>query len=110
MVHATSAGVRTDGRRWLALGAIVAAGLDGIQRGLDPGEPLNRNPHEMDEAEREARGIRRYPSNLADAVTELEQDQVLLDALGSARAREFIAVRRAEWSDLGRAPVSRFLR
>jgi glutamine synthetase len=91
---------------YLALGAIVAAGLDGIQRRLDPGEPLTTNPHDMDEAEREARGIRRYPSNLADALSELEQDQVLLDALGSARAREFMAVRRAEWNDLGHAPVT----
>ena len=91
---------------YLALGAIVAAGLDGIQRRLDPGEPLTTNPHDMDEAEREARGIRRYPANLADALSELEQDQVLLDALGSARAREFIAVRRAEWNDLGHAPVT----
>jgi glutamine synthetase len=91
---------------YLALGAIVAAGLDGIQRRLDPGEPLTTNPHDMDEAEREARGIRRYPSNLAAALSELEQDQVLLDALGSARAREFIAVRRAEWNDLAHAPVT----
>jgi glutamine synthetase len=91
---------------YLALGAIVAAGLDGIRRGLDPGEPLSTNPHDMEASEREARGIRRYPSNLAEAVAELEQDEVLLDALGAARAREFIAVRRAEWDDLGRAPVS----
>ena len=93
-------------RAGTVVGAIVAAGLDGIQRGLDPGEPLTSNPHDMDEAEREARGIRRYPSNLADALSELEQDQVLLDALGSARAREFMAVRRAEWNDLGHAPVT----
>jgi glutamine synthetase len=91
---------------YLALGGIVAAGLDGIQRGLDPGEPLTSNPHDMDEAEREQRGIRRYPSNLGEALAELEQDQVLLDALGAERAHEFMAVRRAEWSDLGRAPIN----
>jgi glutamine synthetase len=91
---------------YLALGAIVAAGLDGIQRGLDPGEPLASNPHDMEEAEREARGIRRYPTSLADAVTELEQDELLLDALGRARAHEFMSVRRAEWADLGRASIA----
>jgi glutamine synthetase len=91
---------------YLALGAIVSAGLDGIQRRLDPGEPLTTNPNDLDEATRQERGIRRYPTNLGDAVSELEQDDVLLSALGAARAREFIAVRRAEWGDLGRVSVT----
>lgn len=92
---------------YLALGAIVAAGLDGMQRGLDPGEPVLTNPHDMDAAEREARGIRRFPTSLAEALAELEQDQVLLQALGAERAHEFIGVRRAEWEDLGRASIDR---
>jgi glutamine synthetase len=92
---------------YMALGALIAAGLDGIERGLDPGEPLTTNPHDMDEAEREARGIRRYPTTLGEALTELEQDDVLLEALGSARAHEFMAVRRAEWHDLESVSVER---
>ena len=91
---------------YLALGAIMAAGLDGIERNLDPGEPVTSNPHDLDDAEREARGIRRYPGSLIDAIGELEQDEVLIDALGAARAHEFIGVRRAEWADLGRASVT----
>jgi glutamine synthetase len=89
---------------YLALGAIVAAGLDGVAQGLDPGEPVASNPHDMSDSERAQRGIRRYPTTLAKAVDELEGDQVLLDALGAARAHEFIAVRRAEWEDLGSVP------
>jgi glutamine synthetase len=92
---------------YLALGALVAAGLDGIQRGLDPGEPLLCNPDDLSEAEREARGIRRYPSSLAEAVDALEQDTLLIETLGEARAHEFIAVRRAEWHDLGTARPDR---
>src|SRR5437870_3419060 len=91
---------------YLALGAIVASGLDGIHCGLDPGEPISSNPEEMDESQRQERGIRRYPETLSVALDELEKDEVLLDALGTARAHEFIAVRRAEWSDLGSVPVS----
>jgi glutamine synthetase len=91
---------------YLALGAIVAAGMDGVEHGLDPGEPLQVNPHDLDEAEREARGIRRYPTSLIEALGELEQDQVLLDALGPSRAHEFMGVRRAEWADLGRASIT----
>ena len=92
---------------YLALGAILAAGLDGLQRGLDPGEPVTVNPHDLDEGERQARGIRRYPTSLPEALDQLERDQVLLDALGPARAHEFMAVRRAEWDDLGGAPAER---
>jgi glutamine synthetase len=92
---------------YLALGALVAAGLDGIARGLDPGAPLSSNPNDLPEDERRRRGIRRYPTTLMEAITELEGDQVLLDALGPSLAREFIAVRRAEWDDLGGVSVER---
>jgi glutamine synthetase len=92
---------------YLALGALTAAGLDGIARSLDPGEPLASNPHDLSDEERSRRSIRRYPATLKDAVGELEGDSVLLDALGPALAREFLAVRRAEWDDLGNAPAER---
>ncbi|MGH2586180.1 MAG: glutamine synthetase family protein [Dehalococcoidia bacterium] len=90
---------------YLALGAIMAAGLDGMARDLDPGEPLSANPSDMSEEERAQRGIRRYPGTLAEAITNLERDSVLLDALGEPLAHEFLAVRRAEWDDLGSLPV-----
>jgi glutamine synthetase len=92
---------------YLALGALVAAGLDGVARGLDPGQPLAANPHELPEKERRRRNIRRYPTSLAEALAELERDEVLLDSLGRPLAREFLAVRRAEWEDLGSVPVER---
>jgi glutamine synthetase len=92
---------------YLALGALVAAGLDGIQRDLDPGEPLTCNPHDLTDEERQARGIRRYPATLEDAIHELEHDSFLLETLGPNRAHEFISVRKAEWQDLGSAPSHR---
>jgi glutamine synthetase len=92
---------------YLALGALIAAGLDGIERNLDPGEPLNTNPHLLSPEERQARGIKRYPTTLLQAIGELEQDDVLLNALGPARAHEFIAVRRAEWDDLAGLSLER---
>ncbi|HET6320058.1 MAG TPA: glutamine synthetase family protein, partial [Chloroflexota bacterium] len=86
---------------YLALGTIVAAGLDGIERDLDPGDPLSSNPHDLSDAERERRRIRRYPETLLEAVSALEGDEVLLAALGAERAHEFIGIRRAEFADLG---------
>jgi glutamine synthetase len=94
---------------YLALGAIVAAGLDGVERDLDPGEPLASNPHDLTDREREERGIRRFPINLSEALQALERDDVLLNALGPQRAHEFIGVRRAEWEDLGSGPDEREL-
>jgi len=90
---------------YLALGAVVAAGLDGMARGLDPGDPIATNPHDLIEEERSRRGILRYPGTLAEAIANLEKDEVLLEAMGSALAHEFLAVRRAEWDDLGAVSV-----
>jgi len=92
---------------YLALGALLAAGFDGVEHGLDPGEPLSTNPHALDEAEREQRGIRRYPTTLGEALSELEHDEALRGALGTARAHEFIAVRRAEWEDMRSMSIER---
>ena len=58
---------------YLAATAILAAGLDGIESELDPGEPTTDvNLHEVSEAERVERGIELLPENLLDATRELE--------------------------------------
>jgi glutamine synthetase len=89
---------------YLALGALVVAGLDGVKRALDPGEPLLVNPSDLTDEERAARNIQRYPTSLAAAIDALESDSLLLDALGPSLAHEFIAVRRAECADLAPLP------
>lgn len=81
---------------YLALGGLLAAGLDGLARTLDPGEPALVDPDTYSEAERERRGIRRLPRSLGDALDELERDAVLQEALGSVLFREYLAVKRAE--------------
>jgi len=81
---------------YLALGGLLAAGLDGIARKLDPGEPALVDPDTLSEAERKRRDIRRLPGSLADALDALEQDEVLRDALGATLAREYLAVKRSE--------------
>ena len=52
---------------------MLAAGLDGIERGLDPGEPNALNLYETDEAQRKELGIDVLPANLLDATRELER-------------------------------------
>jgi len=84
---------------YLALGAVIAAGLDGIIRGLEPGEErlVLQDPATLSDEERESRGIRRLPDSLAVAIAALEADQLLLDALGEPLIRSYLAVRRSEW-------------
>jgi glutamine synthetase len=81
---------------YLALGALIAAGLDGVRRELDPGEPVDVDPGNLDEAERERRGIKRLPQSLDAALDALEADAVLTEALGPTLARAYVAVKRLE--------------
>jgi glutamine synthetase len=86
---------------YLAATAVLAAGLDGIERGLDPGDPNSLNLYETDEAQRAELGIDVLPANLLDATRELERCQVLRAALGRARDEDyvdyFIRCKRREW-------------
>jgi glutamine synthetase len=81
---------------YISLGGVIAAALDGIARGLDPGDPVDQDPGNLSDAERDRRGIRRFPETAAAALDELERDQVLMSALGEPLAAEYLKVRRAE--------------
>src|SRR5262245_35360413 len=81
---------------YLALGGLLAAGLDGMARKLDPGEPVLVDPDSLSEAERQRRGIRRLPTSVAAALDALERDEVLRAALGEVLAKEYLLVKRSE--------------
>jgi len=82
---------------YLAFGAVIAAGLDGIKRKLDPGEPTLVDPANYSDAERKRRGITRFPTTLAETLDALEQDKVLTDALGPLLTKAYVAVKRLEY-------------
>ncbi len=82
---------------YLAFGALIAAGLDGIRHQLDPGEPTLIDPGNFSDAERAVRGIKRFPTTLNETLDALEKDTVLTDALGSLLATSYIAVKRLEF-------------
>jgi len=83
---------------YLAIGGLIAAGLDGLERGLEPPEPVDVDPATIDEAERERRGIVRLPATQAEALDALERDELLVGALGPVLAESYLAVRRSEWA------------
>jgi glutamine synthetase len=82
---------------YLAVGGMIAAGLDGLERGLDPPDPVEVDPATIDEDEREARGIVPLPATQEEALEALAADKVLTAALGSVLAESYLAVRRSEW-------------
>jgi glutamine synthetase len=86
---------------YLAATAMLAAGLDGIERELDAGKPNSANLYELSAEERAAEGIELLPGNLLDATRELEKDDVLRKALGTTRDGDyvdyFVKVKRGEW-------------
>jgi glutamine synthetase len=85
---------------YLALGATIAAGLDGIHQGLELGEPATVDPGHMSETERQSRQIDRLPQSLGEAIAQLGGNSILLDALGAELAKAFLAVRSQEWQEL----------
>ena len=68
---------------YLAATVLLAAGLDGIERELDPGDPNALNLYETTAAQRQELGIDTLPENLLDATRELERDDVIRKALGT---------------------------
>ena len=83
---------------------MIAAGLDGIQRELQPSasQRIDVDPTLLTEEELTRRGIHRLPTSLADATRELEQDTVLLDAMGPLLANSYLAIRHADWEIFSR--------
>ncbi len=87
---------------YLASAAIAAAGLDGIDRQLNPGDPLNLNLYELTEAQIRERGIKLLPQSLKEAIDALEADEVVKQGLGPDLAQEFIQLKRMEWVEYSR--------
>jgi glutamine synthetase len=81
---------------YLAVGGLIAAGLDGLERGLEPPPPVEVDPATIREDDRARQGIHRLPATQRDALDALEADAVLAGALGPVLAGSYLAVRRSE--------------
>jgi glutamine synthetase len=87
---------------YLATAALIAAGLDGIDRAIDPGPDCCDDLFELSLAQIAERGICLLPQSLAEAIDALEADAVIGTALGTELQREFVRLKRAEWLDYAR--------
>jgi glutamine synthetase len=84
---------------YLALGSVIAAGLDGLTRGLElpAGLLVTDDPANLAPEERAERGLERLPADLGEAIAAFEADRHLLDCLGQPLAEAFLTLRRSEW-------------
>ena len=90
---------------YLALAAVIASGLEGIETGADPGDAVREDIYEFDEEKRAEYGIETLPGNLGEAITALEADSVLQEALGPHVSEKFAEAKRQEFAEY-RASVS----
>ncbi len=87
---------------YLANAAVIAAGMDGIARKLDPGPARNLNLYELSPAQLAEQGIKVLPQNLGEAVDALAADGLFAEELGGEIIGEFIKLKRMEWIEYSR--------
>ena len=94
----------TDGgcNPYLATAALLAAGMDGVARKLDPGPPNNENLYEWSPEKLRESGITLLPQHLGEAIQALEGDTVIRDALGANLFNEYLKLKRMEWVEYSR--------
>lgn len=85
---------------YLALSVMLAAGLDGINSKLECPKPAEENVYKFTDKEYGKRGIEMLPYSLEQAIDELKNDKVLMDALGSHLGSRFVQAKLQEWNEL----------
>ena len=83
---------------YLALACIQMAGLDGIKKKLDPGDPVDEDVYEMNSERKRALGIKELPTTLSDALESMKSDEVVHKALGSHIFDAFIDYKTNDWN------------
>ena len=82
---------------YLAAAMMLGAGLDGIERGLDPGDPIDVNMYELSDEELAEKGVAQLPRTLLEAVDAFAGDDLAADVMGKELAGSFIDIKSAEW-------------
>ncbi|MCI9126852.1 MAG: type I glutamate--ammonia ligase [Eubacterium sp.] len=84
---------------YLAIAVCLAAGLDGIKRGLTPPASVQQDIFEMTEKERAEAGIASLPRNLYEAIQEMKKSEFMKDVLGEEVFHKYVKAKRAEWNE-----------
>ena len=92
---------------YLAFSVMLAAGLEGVEKGYETPEPVEENVYEMSEEERQKRGIETLPASLWEALQLTAKSEVVRKALGNHLFDAFIKNKKTEW-DLYRTQVTEY--
>ena len=84
---------------YLAFAVMIAAGLDGVERGLALSDPVEESLFEMDASQVTERGIAELPGTLGQAIDELKADAVVCEALGDHVLEHYVDAKTAEWDE-----------
>jgi glutamine synthetase len=87
---------------YLLAACLVAAGLDGIQNRIDPGEPADFDVSQLNEQQLREKGIGWIPRSLSQAIDALAEDTILAETIGRSIWEEFIKIKRTEWDKYSR--------
>lgn len=87
---------------YLLLAVCLAAGLDGIRNEILPPDSIDKNIFEMTAKERKENGIESLPSNLLEAVCEMEKDEFVRGVLGEHFSEHYIHAKKEEWAQYSR--------
>jgi len=98
MIRAEYRGVDPSCNPYLAMSAMVEAGLDGIKKKIDPGDPVMKDVYELSPRERRELGIGELPTTLRDALDHLASDEVIQKVLGSHIFDVFMSIKIDEWN------------
>jgi glutamine synthetase len=91
-------GVDPSTNPYFAFAAILCAGLDGIKKKIDPGDPVDQDVYEMTASEKKAAGIKQLPTTLREALDALESDDLFKICMGSHLYDAFVDYKTNEWN------------
>ena len=94
-----SRAVDTSCNPYLAAAMFLAAGLEGIERGLDPGDPIPLNMYEQTDEQLRTLGVSTLPRTLLEAVEALDRDTLAEEVLGPDLKASFVELKTREWWD-----------
>jgi glutamine synthetase len=84
---------------YLTFAALLQAGLEGIEKGYELPEPIERNLYDLSEEERLSMGVDHLPETLGEAIEEMSRSTVVEKALGEHIFSRYIDLKRAEWDE-----------
>jgi glutamine synthetase len=89
---------------YLALGAVIAAGMNGIWEKMHLPEPVQKDPSALSSVEMDKLGVNLLPQNMKEAFDNLKENKPLLDAFGAELSKSYMAVKNTEYEELRKLP------